>query len=78
MIRLPHGECWMGSKLRAKFNNKKYELLNPLPDWCYNRDEFKEMTINADVIIDGNYYVSLDLKRKIDEKNIDLLFSSII
>jgi hypothetical protein len=40
--------------------DSKYELLNPLPDWCYIDIEIEEMEHDADVIENGVYYRKIE------------------
>ncbi len=37
----------------------KYELLNPLPDWAYIKDEIIDMVLSADKKIDGCFYAKI-------------------
>lgn len=37
----------------------KYELLNPLPDWCYVESEWVEFKMIADKIDSEGYWIAI-------------------
>ena len=48
---------------------EEYELLNPLPRWCYTDSEFADMTLCADRIHEDYLYAKI-VQETVDEDDI--------
>ena len=48
----------------------KYEVMNVLPKWAYHEEEWRDIMIECDKIVDGIMYKLVEVKEPEPEANI--------
>ena len=53
----------------------EYDRMDILPRWCYIDDEYCDLVLSADKIVDGIFYVKIEPEQL---SSVDILFEQLI